>query len=104
MAVTGQCRIRPKQLFIQPNGNNAAVLRVVEGFLSRPVHRPQLEQQYQELHSEQHVTKVENVKLKQNNDELARELDHTSQELMLAQDQLVVLQEQSTRLHEEKEM
>lgn len=64
----------------------------------------QLEQQYQELHSQQHVTKVENVKLKQNNDELARELDHASQELTLAQGQLSILQEQSTRLHEEKEM
>lgn len=64
----------------------------------------QLERQYQELHSEQNVTKVENVKLKQTNDELARELDLTSQELLLAQEQLSVLQEQSTRLHEEKEM
>ncbi|XP_039990131.1 ras and EF-hand domain-containing protein homolog isoform X1 [Xiphias gladius] len=63
-----------------------------------------LERQCQDLHSEQHVTKVENVKLKQTNDELARELEHTSQELILAQEQLSVLQEQSTRLHEEKEM
>uniref|UniRef100_A0A3P8RR72 Calcium release activated channel regulator 2A n=1 Tax=Amphiprion percula TaxID=161767 RepID=A0A3P8RR72_AMPPE len=63
-----------------------------------------LECQCQELHSEQHVTKVENVKLKQTNDELARELEHTSQELILAQEQLSLLQEQSTRLHEEKEM
>ncbi|KAM9376595.1 EF-hand calcium-binding domain-containing protein 4B isoform 2-T4 [Pholidichthys leucotaenia] len=63
-----------------------------------------LESQCQELHSEQHVTKVENVKLKQTNDELARELEHTSQELILAQEQLGLLQEQSTRLHEEKEM
>lgn len=64
----------------------------------------QLEQQYQELDSKQHVTKVENVKLKQTNDELARELEHTNQELILAQEQLGVLQEQSTWLHEEKEM
>ncbi|XP_049429537.1 EF-hand calcium-binding domain-containing protein 4B [Epinephelus fuscoguttatus] len=63
-----------------------------------------LEHQCQELHSEQHVTKVENVKLKHTNDELARELDHTSQELILAQEQLSLLQEQSTRLHEEKEI
>lgn len=63
-----------------------------------------LECQCQELHSEQHVTKVENVKLKQTNDELARDLEHTSQELILAQEQLGLLQEQSTRLHEEKEM
>ncbi|XP_041853618.1 EF-hand calcium-binding domain-containing protein 4B isoform X2 [Melanotaenia boesemani] len=63
-----------------------------------------LECQCQELHSEQHVTKVENVKLKQTNDELARELEHISQELILAQEQLCLLQEQSTRLHEEKEM
>ncbi|KAF7662449.1 hypothetical protein LDENG_00235670 [Lucifuga dentata] len=63
-----------------------------------------LEHQCQELHSEQHETKVENVKLKQMNGELARELDHTNQELMLAQEQLSLLQEQSTRLHEEKEM
>ncbi|XP_023262087.1 ras and EF-hand domain-containing protein homolog [Seriola lalandi dorsalis] len=63
-----------------------------------------LELQCQDLHSEQHVTKVENVKLKQTNDELARELEHTSQELILAQEQLSLLQEQSTRLHEEKEM
>lgn len=64
----------------------------------------QLECQCQELHSEQHVTKVENVKLKQTNDELTRELDHTNQELVLAQEQLNLLQEQSCRLHEEKEM
>ncbi|KAK5867759.1 hypothetical protein PBY51_012223 [Eleginops maclovinus] len=63
-----------------------------------------LEHQCQDLHSEQHDTKVENVKLKHTNDELARELEHTSQELMLAQDQLSLLQEQSTRLHEEKEI
>ncbi|XP_034542443.1 ras and EF-hand domain-containing protein homolog [Notolabrus celidotus] len=63
-----------------------------------------LELQCQDLHSEQHETKVENVKLKQTNDELARELESTSQELMLAQDQLSMLQEQSTRLHEDKEM
>nr|XP_019959168.1 PREDICTED: ras and EF-hand domain-containing protein homolog [Paralichthys olivaceus]XP_019959169.1 PREDICTED: ras and EF-hand domain-containing protein homolog [Paralichthys olivaceus] len=63
-----------------------------------------LERQCKDLHSEQHVTKVENVKLKQTNDELARELDHTSQELSMAQEQLGFLQEQSTRLHEEKEM
>ncbi|KAK9516985.1 hypothetical protein VZT92_024885 [Zoarces viviparus] len=63
-----------------------------------------LELECQELQSEQHVTKVENVKLKHKNDELARELDHTSQELVLAQDQLNELQEQSTRLHEDKEI
>ncbi|XP_029953101.1 ras and EF-hand domain-containing protein homolog [Salarias fasciatus] len=63
-----------------------------------------LEFQCQELHSEQHVTKVENVKLKQTNEELAQELEHTSQELLLAQEQLSLLQEQSTRLHEDKEM
>ncbi|XP_035013484.1 EF-hand calcium-binding domain-containing protein 4B [Hippoglossus stenolepis] len=63
-----------------------------------------LERQCKDLHSEQHVTKVENVKLKQTNDELARELGHTTQELSLAQEQLGFLQEQSTRLHEEKEM
>uniref|UniRef100_A0A665TL68 Calcium release activated channel regulator 2A n=1 Tax=Echeneis naucrates TaxID=173247 RepID=A0A665TL68_ECHNA len=63
-----------------------------------------LERQCEDLHSEQCVTKVENVKLKQTNDELARELDHTSQELILAQEQLTLLQEQSTQLHEEKEM
>ncbi|KAK2841982.1 hypothetical protein Q5P01_012182 [Channa striata] len=63
-----------------------------------------LERQCQDLHSEQHLTKVENVKLRQTNDELAQELEHTSQELILAQEQLSLLQEQSTRLHEEKEM
>lgn len=63
-----------------------------------------LECQCQELHSEQHVTKVENVKLKQTNDDLARELELVSQELTLAQEQLSLLQEQSARLHEEKEM
>ncbi|XP_017274369.1 ras and EF-hand domain-containing protein homolog isoform X2 [Kryptolebias marmoratus] len=63
-----------------------------------------LECQCQELHSEQHVTKVENVKLKQTNDELARELELVSQELTLTQEQLSLLQEQSTRLHEEKEI
>ncbi|XP_072241523.1 EF-hand calcium-binding domain-containing protein 4B [Leuresthes tenuis] len=63
-----------------------------------------LESQCRELHSEQHVTKVENVKLKQTNDELAQELEHTSQELLLAQEHLGLLQEQSSRLHEEKEM
>uniref|UniRef100_A0A8C7QPK4 EF-hand domain-containing protein n=1 Tax=Oncorhynchus mykiss TaxID=8022 RepID=A0A8C7QPK4_ONCMY len=47
------------------------------------------ELQCRELHSEQHVTKVENVALKQTNEELAQELEHTSQELSLAQEQLV---------------
>lgn len=64
----------------------------------------QLECQCQELHTEQHVTQVENVRLKQTNDELARELEHVGQELTLTQEQLSLLQEQSTRLHEEKEM
>ncbi|XP_061532848.1 EF-hand calcium-binding domain-containing protein 4B isoform X1 [Phycodurus eques] len=63
-----------------------------------------LEDQCQELHSEQHVTKVENVKLKKTNDELVKDLDHTSQELLLAQEQLSLLHEQSTQLNEEKEM
>ncbi|XP_077424476.1 EF-hand calcium-binding domain-containing protein 4B [Vanacampus margaritifer] len=63
-----------------------------------------LENQCQELHSEQHVTKVENVKLKKTNDDLAKELDHTSQELFLAQEQLSLLHQQSTQLNEEKEM
>ncbi|KAM9815096.1 EF-hand calcium-binding domain-containing protein 4B isoform 1-T6 [Syngnathus typhle] len=63
-----------------------------------------LEDQCKELHSEQHVTKVENVKLKKTNDELAKELDHTSQELLLAQEQLSLLHEQSTRLNEEREL
>lgn len=69
-----------------------------------PVVCLQLECQCQELHSEQHLTKVENVKLKQTNDELARELEHTSEELISTQEQLNVLQEQSRQLHEEKEM
>uniref|UniRef100_A0A8D3BM78 EF-hand domain-containing protein n=1 Tax=Scophthalmus maximus TaxID=52904 RepID=A0A8D3BM78_SCOMX len=56
-----------------------------------------LEAQCQDLHSEQHVTKVENVKLKQTNDDLARELEQSSQELSLAQEQLTLLQEQSSR-------
>ncbi|XP_041746529.2 EF-hand calcium-binding domain-containing protein 4B isoform X1 [Coregonus clupeaformis] len=63
-----------------------------------------LECQCRELHSEQHVTKVENVKLKQTNEDLAQELEHTSQELTLAQEQLGLLQEQSSRLHKEREM
>uniref|UniRef100_A0A8K9X0G2 EF-hand domain-containing protein n=1 Tax=Oncorhynchus mykiss TaxID=8022 RepID=A0A8K9X0G2_ONCMY len=62
-----------------------------------------LECQCRELHSEQHVTKVENVKLKQTNEDLAQELEHTSQELSLAQEQLGLLQEQSSRLHKERE-
>ncbi|XP_037306440.2 EF-hand calcium-binding domain-containing protein 4B [Pungitius pungitius] len=63
-----------------------------------------LEAECQELQSDQHVTKVENVKLKHKNDELALELDQTSQELMVAQEQLNLLQEQSTQLHEDKEI
>lgn len=47
---------------------------------------------------------MENVKLKQTNDELVSELEQTSQELLLAQEQLSVLQGQSSRLHEDKEM
>uniref|UniRef100_A0A4W5PAJ6 Calcium release activated channel regulator 2A n=1 Tax=Hucho hucho TaxID=62062 RepID=A0A4W5PAJ6_9TELE len=62
------------------------------------------EHQCRELHSEQHVTKVENVTLKQTNEELAQELEHTSQELSLAQEQLVLLQEQSSHLNQEREM
>lgn len=63
----------------------------------------QLERQCHDLRSEQHVTKVENVKLKQTNDELTMELEQSSQDLILAQEQLSLLQEQSTQLHEEKE-
>ncbi|XP_043072794.1 EF-hand calcium-binding domain-containing protein 4B [Puntigrus tetrazona] len=63
-----------------------------------------LEHQCRELHSEQRETAVENVKLKQCNEDLSRELENTTQELSLAQEQLVLLQEQSSRLHEEREM
>ncbi|XP_004070242.1 EF-hand calcium-binding domain-containing protein 4B [Oryzias latipes] len=63
-----------------------------------------LEFQCQELHGKQHVTKVENMKLKQSNGELERELQYVSQKLMFAQEQLELLQEQSSKLHEEKEM
>uniref|UniRef100_A0A9J7YHB4 EF-hand domain-containing protein n=2 Tax=Cyprinus carpio TaxID=7962 RepID=A0A9J7YHB4_CYPCA len=63
-----------------------------------------LERQCCELHSEQRETAVENVKLKQCNEDLSRELDNTTQELSLAQEQLMLLQEQSSRLHEEREM
>ncbi|XP_036376469.1 ras-related protein Rab-44-like [Megalops cyprinoides] len=63
-----------------------------------------LEHQCRELHSEQHETKVENVKLKQTNEELLRELEHTCQELALAQEQLSLLQEQASRLQQEREM
>ncbi|KAM8891850.1 EF-hand calcium-binding domain-containing protein 4B isoform 2-T4 [Spinachia spinachia] len=63
-----------------------------------------LEVECRELQSDQHVTQVENVKLKHKNDELAQELDQTSQELMVAQEQLNLLQEQSTQLHEDKEI
>ncbi|MCI4379081.1 hypothetical protein PGIGA_G00223840 [Pangasianodon gigas] len=63
-----------------------------------------LEQQCRELHSEQRETAVENVKLKQYNEELAHELDLTTQELSLAQEQLSLLQEQASRLREEREL
>uniref|UniRef100_A0A8C7YWK0 Calcium release activated channel regulator 2A n=1 Tax=Oryzias sinensis TaxID=183150 RepID=A0A8C7YWK0_9TELE len=63
-----------------------------------------LEIQCQELHGKQHVTKVENMKLKQSNGELERELQYVSQKLMFAQEQLELLQEQSSKLHEEREM
>uniref|UniRef100_A0A6Q2X177 EF-hand domain-containing protein n=1 Tax=Esox lucius TaxID=8010 RepID=A0A6Q2X177_ESOLU len=63
-----------------------------------------LERQCTELHSEQHVTMVENVKLKKTNEELAQELEHTNQELTLAQEQLNLLQEQFSLLHDEREM
>uniref|UniRef100_A0A671S9V9 Ras and EF-hand domain-containing protein homolog n=1 Tax=Sinocyclocheilus anshuiensis TaxID=1608454 RepID=A0A671S9V9_9TELE len=63
-----------------------------------------LERQCRELHSEQRETAVENVKLKQCNEDLNRELDNTTQELSLAQEQLMLLQEQSSCLHEEREM
>uniref|UniRef100_A0A672LPG1 Calcium release activated channel regulator 2A n=1 Tax=Sinocyclocheilus grahami TaxID=75366 RepID=A0A672LPG1_SINGR len=63
-----------------------------------------LERQCRELHSEQRETAVENVKLKQCNEDLNRELDNTTQELSLAQEQLMMLQEQSSCLHEEREM
>uniref|UniRef100_A0A8C1JT09 Calcium release activated channel regulator 2A n=1 Tax=Cyprinus carpio TaxID=7962 RepID=A0A8C1JT09_CYPCA len=63
-----------------------------------------LEHQCRELHSEQRETAVENVKLKQYNEDLGRELEHTTQELSLAQEQLMLLQEQASHLHEEREM
>lgn len=64
----------------------------------------QLEQQCHVLHSEQRETAVENVKLKQYNQELAHELEHTTQELSLAQEQLSLLQEQASCLQEEREL
>ncbi|TSK38464.1 EF-hand calcium-binding domain-containing protein 4B [Bagarius yarrelli] len=63
-----------------------------------------LEQQCQELQGEKRETAVQNVKLKQYNEELAIELEHTTQELSLAQEQLGFLQEQASRLQEEKEI
>ncbi|XP_065139582.1 EF-hand calcium-binding domain-containing protein 4B [Paramisgurnus dabryanus] len=63
-----------------------------------------LERQCRELHSEQRETAVENVKLKQYNEDLSRELETTTQELSLAHEQLLLLQERSSRLHEDREM
>ncbi|XP_039506405.1 ras and EF-hand domain-containing protein homolog [Pimephales promelas] len=68
------------------------------------IKQKRLESQFRELHSEQRETAVENLKLKQYNDDLSRELEHTTQELSLAQEQLMLLQDQSSRLHEEREM
>lgn len=47
---------------------------------------------------------MENVKLKQTNEELTRDLKRRAQELALAQDQLGLLQEQSSHLHEDRDM
>ncbi|KAI3371576.1 hypothetical protein L3Q82_024140, partial [Scortum barcoo] len=84
------------------------VLQDYERFLSRSqdmeLQLSRKEKELEQLFQKQKRVEVENVKLKQTNDELLRELEHTSQELILAQEQLSVLQEQSTRLHEEKEM
>ncbi|MGH0156705.1 UNVERIFIED_CONTAM: hypothetical protein FKN15_058383 [Acipenser sinensis] len=63
-----------------------------------------LEHQCMDLHSEQHETKVQNVKLKQTNEELGKDLERTFQELALAQQQLQHLHEEASRLHEEREM
>ncbi|XP_035381454.1 ras and EF-hand domain-containing protein homolog [Electrophorus electricus] len=63
-----------------------------------------LEQQCRELHSEQRETAVENVKLRQYNDELSHDLEHTTQELNLAQEHLRVLQSEASRLEEEREL
>lgn len=63
-----------------------------------------LERQCRELHSEQRETAVENVKLKQYNEDLSHELEHTTQELSLAHEQLLMLQEQSGRVHEERDI
>ncbi|XP_072551155.1 EF-hand calcium-binding domain-containing protein 4B [Salminus brasiliensis] len=63
-----------------------------------------LENQCSELHSEQRETAVENVKLKQYNEDLARELEHTTQQLSLAQEQLSLLHDQALRLQEEREL
>ncbi|XP_023666655.1 EF-hand calcium-binding domain-containing protein 4B-like isoform X2 [Paramormyrops kingsleyae] len=63
-----------------------------------------LERQCRDLHSERRETSMENVKLKQTNEELTRELKRRAQELALAQDQLGLLQEQSSHLHEDRDM
>ncbi|RXM97057.1 EF-hand calcium-binding domain-containing protein 4B [Acipenser ruthenus] len=63
-----------------------------------------LEHQCMDLHSEQHETKVQNVKLKQTNEELGKDLERTCQELALAQQQLQHLHEEASRLHEEREI
>ncbi|XP_061107831.1 EF-hand calcium-binding domain-containing protein 4B isoform X1 [Conger conger] len=63
-----------------------------------------LEQQCQDLQSRQQESRVENVKLKQTNEDLQQELRHTCQELIHAQDTLSHLQEESSRLHQDREM
>ncbi|XP_041110275.1 EF-hand calcium-binding domain-containing protein 4B [Polyodon spathula] len=63
-----------------------------------------LELQCMDLHSKQHETKVQNVKLKQTNEELGKDLERTCQELALAQQQLQHLHEEASRLYEEREI
>ncbi|XP_064200566.1 EF-hand calcium-binding domain-containing protein 4B-like [Anguilla rostrata] len=63
-----------------------------------------LELQCQDLESKQLESRVENVKLKQTNEELQRELRHTCQELSLAQESLSRLQEEASHLHQDREL
>ncbi|XP_076841951.1 EF-hand calcium-binding domain-containing protein 4B isoform X2 [Brachyhypopomus gauderio] len=75
--------------------------RELESLLAK---QKRLEQQCYELHTEQRDTAVENVKLRQYNEELSRDLEHTAQSLSFAQEHLRVLQEEASRLQEEREV
>ncbi|MBN3287240.1 EFC4B protein, partial [Polyodon spathula] len=107
-----QIKKEKERILLQDSEKFLSLSQDLELQLSRKEHeldqlvqkQRRLELQCMDLHSKQHETKVQNVKLKQTNEELGKDLERTCQELALAQQQLQHLHEEASRLYEEREI